>query len=196
MTEIIANKLYLGNMFDANNKEFIKEKDITSNGIGLYIVVSGFIQNANQTIQKEDKFLLFTDINSTKETIKEMIKGLFREFGLFQYLNIPILEYKLEMGYQFGELLDNPRENYFILRTPFDFKRASFKLFLDRSFNNKILYLLNKNNHLMSSFINELNWHRIRIHISSFLNSKSGYIFLGNIRNTDVISSIFQGISN
>ena len=29
MTEIIANKLYLGNMFDANNKEFIKEKDIT-----------------------------------------------------------------------------------------------------------------------------------------------------------------------
>ena len=66
----------------------IKEKDITSNGIGLYIVVSGFIQNANQTIQKEDKFLLFTDINSTKETIKEMIKGLFREFGLFQYLNI------------------------------------------------------------------------------------------------------------
>ena len=29
MSEIIKNKLYLGNLFDANNVEFIKEKDIT-----------------------------------------------------------------------------------------------------------------------------------------------------------------------
>jgi protein-tyrosine phosphatase len=29
MSEIIKNKLYLGNMFDANNSQFIKEKSIT-----------------------------------------------------------------------------------------------------------------------------------------------------------------------
>ena len=29
MSEIIKNKLYLGNLFDANNVQFIKEKDIT-----------------------------------------------------------------------------------------------------------------------------------------------------------------------
>ena len=106
MTEIIANKLYLGNMFDANNKEFIKEKDITC----IICVAEGVkINNNNQNI-KIYKYDLQDDyecnislylqeigliINSEKVFLVNCLAGVSRSSTFFiayliKYFNISL----------------------------------------------------------------------------------------------------------
>jgi len=71
MSEIIKNKLYLGNMFDANNEEFIKTNNITC----IICVAENLKFNINNPDVKKYKYEL-------KDDDTEDISLYFNEIGL------------------------------------------------------------------------------------------------------------------
>lgn len=104
MSEIIKNKLYLGNLFDANNAQFIKEKDITC----IICVAEGLKINNNNPNVKIYKYELQDDyqcnislylqeigkiINSEKIVLVNCLAGVSRSSTfviayLIKYFNI------------------------------------------------------------------------------------------------------------
>lgn len=185
-------------ILDKHNKFSVAiNEQISENiGVGLYLVINNTIGFANKTEQSEERLLIHVEDYSEPETITEMKKSLVREFSLYKYLdfltdkNGRIIEsyYSLLPDNQYNQF-----DNSIILKTPFDFKTFDFNTSRKNVFDRKIVYVLNNIFHRTSSFINDLDWHNIRIQMSSFLNTGSGYIFLGNIKNTSIITSVFEG---
>lgn len=193
VTKKIKSKYILD---DSNNFIVLKsEQNLSNNGVCLYFVVSNTVIFENKNIQSDNFFLLHVEQAFTDGIVIEMKNALIREISMYQYLNINPTFNESIIKINFKSAVDFLPDEKAIIKTPFDFKRADFNTFLKNLFDCKILVYLNKINHLKSSFINVLDWHNIRIHVSSFLNTNSGYIFLGNIKNTNIVTSIFDGRS-
>ena len=181
---------------DVNN--FIlpsKENDPDEQGVGLYLVVNntkGFRQKSEQS---EERFLLHAENMTNFETIQEIKRSLSREFGLYKYLDFQTADYERTIATHYGLMSENEFETILTLKTPFDFKTFDFITSRNNLFDRKTLHVLNNILHQTSSYIHVLDWHKIRTEVSSFLNTGRGYIFLGNIKNTDTITSVFEGIS-
>jgi hypothetical protein len=171
----------------------IKEQIPDENGVGLYLVVNNTIGFAHKTEQSEERFLLHSENCFNYEMVLEIKKSLVREFGLYKYLDFRTTKYERIVNSQFDIKSQHTIGNILILKTPFDFKSANFLEFNNNLYNRKILYFLNNISHQKSAFLNDLNWHNIRIQVSSFLNTGNGYIFLGNIKNFNKVTSVFNG---
>jgi Putative DNA-binding domain len=195
--EAVSFKIKANYILDDSNVFMVsKTKQNTENrGVGLYLVINNTTILNDKTVQTEERFLLHVETTTTIEIIAEMKNALVREFGLYQYLNIEttfkerVIKICLNVEIEF---LPDEKE---VLKTPFDFKTADFNTSAINLFNRKIIYVLKTVFHRNTSFINVLDWHNIRTHVSSFLNTGNGYIFLGNIKNTNTISSVFEGKS-
>ena len=176
------------NVFTVSNTE----QNTENHGVGLYLVINNTAILDDKTVQTDERFLLHVESATTIEIVAEMKNSLVREFGLYQYLNIETTfkEHVIKICLNVEtEFLPDEKE---VLKTPFDFKTADFNTFAINLFNRKIIYVLKTVFHRNTSFINVLDWHNIRTHVSSFSNTGSGYIFLGNIKNTNTISSVFE----
>lgn len=193
----VDNKIKSHYILDDSNifKVLQTEKDIENQGVVLYLVICMTSIFENKTIQSEERFLLHVEHASTDEIVFEIKNALVREFGLYQYLYIDPSFNERVIKIHFKSEIDSLPDEKAIIKTPFDFKTAYFNTSDIYHFNRKTLFLLKTIHHRKTSFIDVLDWHNIRIQISSFLNTGSGYIFLGNIKNTNNISSVFEGKS-
>jgi hypothetical protein len=193
----IDNKIKLHYILDDSNifKVLQTEKDIENQGVVLYLVICITSIFENKKIQSEERFLLHVEHASSDDVVTEMKNALVREFGLYQYLNIDPGFNERVIKINFKSENDFLPVEKSIIKTPFDFKIADYNTSTINLFNRKILFLLKTIHHRKTSFIDVLEWHNIRIQMSSFLNTGSGYIFLGNIKNTNTISSVFEGKS-
>lgn len=193
----VDNKIRSHYILDDSNifKVLQTEKDNENQGVGLYLVISNVTFFENRNIQSEERFLLHVEHASSEEVVIEMKNALVREFGLYQYLNIDPGFNERVIKIHFKSEIDSLPDEKAIIKTPFDFKTAYFNTSDSYHFNRTILFLLKTIHHRKTSFIDVIDWHNIRIQVSSFLNTASGYIFLGNIKNTNTITSVFEGKS-
>lgn len=193
----VDNKIKSHYILDDSNifKVLQTKKDNENQGVVLYLVICMTSIFENKNIQSEERFLLHVEHASSDEVVIEMKNALVREFGLYQYLNIDPSFNERVIKINFKSENDFLPVEKSIIKTPFDFKTADFNTSSINLFNGKILVLLNSIHHRTASFINVLDWHNIRIQMSSFLNTGSGFIFLGNIKNTNTIASVFEGKS-
>lgn len=173
-----------------------KDQNIENQGVCLYLVISNTIVLDNKTELLEERFLIYAETFSTPENVIEMKKALLREYGLYKYLNIETSKFERTILSYFGQITRNFPDEITILKTPFDFKTSDFETSKKNLFDRKITSVLNNVNHEKAAFISNLDWHNIRIQVSSFLNTGNGYIFLGNIKNTNTITSVFESKSS
>jgi hypothetical protein len=193
----VDNKIKTHYILDDSNifKVLKTENNIENQGVGLYLVISNVTFFDNKKIQSEERFLLHVEHASSDEVVIEMKNALVREFGLYQYLNIDPGFNERVIKIHFKSEIESLPDEKSIIKTPFDFKTADFNTSSIRLFNRTALWHLNNIHHKKCAFIEVLDWHNIRIQMSSFLNTGSGYIFLGNIKNANAISSVFEGKS-
>lgn len=169
------------------------ENNFGLNGIAIYMVVNEPIQYMDKLDQIEDRYLIYSIQNVTGNTIESIKHSLIREYGY--YRNSKIDTSKMEDSVSLiskskSKLSFQSNSVFTILKTPFDFFFARFKMNEIASYNERVAKDFEVVNLKKTTFISKLDWHTIRLHITSFLNTEGGKIYLGKVSNKQIINCL------
>lgn len=176
-----------------NNTVSFSENNFGSDGIAIYMVVKEPIEYMDKTDNLEDRFLIYCvqDLSEIKiETIK---KSLIREYGYYRYSKIDTS--KIEISISFlkkakSKMSYQTKLTYTTLKTPFNDFFSIVKSDNSDVFNAKVVQDFKVIDLKTTTFISKLDWHTIRVHVASFLNTDGGKVYLGKFINNQMINCI------
>jgi hypothetical protein len=157
------------------------------------MVVKEPIEYMDKTDNLEDRFLIYCvqDLSEIKiETIK---KSLIREYGYYRYSKIDTS--KIEISISFlkkakSKMAYQTKLTYTTLKTPFNDFFSIVKSDNSDVFNAKVVQDFKVIDLKTTTFISKLDWHTIRVHVASFLNTDGGKVYLGKFINNQMINCI------
>lgn len=164
------------------------ENNFGIDGIAIYMVINQPIDYMNKVDIKEDRYLIYSVQNLTASTIETLKHSLIREYGYYRHSRIDTKLFESEISFY---KLPKPKfvqSNlcYRILKTPFDFYFATVKLDNSNLFCSEVTKDFKVIDLKRTTFISQLDWHKIRLHTASFLNTDGGKVYLGKFVNSKI----------
>lgn len=169
------------------------ENNFGLDGISIYMVVNEPIEYMDKMDNAEDRFLIYAVQNLSETKIEFIKNSLVREYGYYRHskINTSLIEDsisfitkpKFKLVYQSNII-------YTILKTPFDFFFAKVKNDDMNLYNARVAQDFKVIDLQKTTFISNLDWHTIRVQITSFLNTDGGKVYLGKVVNNKIINCI------
>jgi hypothetical protein len=169
------------------------ENNFGLDGIAIYMVVNEPIEYMGKVDNVEDRFLIYSIQNLTEEKIENTKQSLIREYGYYIFSKIETFNYEDNLDIvsrKKTKMLNETIYNYTIIKTPFDFYFAKIKIDDSNLFCSKVAYDFKIINLINTTFISKLDWHTIRIHITSLINTDGGNVYLGKYVNGKIINCL------
>jgi Putative DNA-binding domain len=169
------------------------ENNFGIDGIAIYMVVNEPIDYMDKLDKAEDRYLIYAVQNLTEEKIENLKNSLIREYGYYRYSKIDISKEE-EHVKMFTRKKNKSGYNsilaFTIIKTPFDFYFAKIKIDDSNLFCSKVANDFKVINLKNTTFISKLDWHSIRVHVASFLNTDGGKVYLGKFVNGKIINCL------
>lgn len=169
------------------------ENNFGIDGIAIYMVVNEPIDYMEKLDNFEDRYLIYAVQNLTEEKINNIKHSLIREYGYYRHAKIDTSIDESEVNFISNNNSNNCFQSnivYTTLKTPFDFYFAKIKIDDDNLFYKKVAYDFKVINLKTTTFISKLDWHTIRVHVASLINTKGGNVYLGKYVNGKIINCI------
>jgi hypothetical protein len=176
-----------------NYKVTFAEDNFGLDGIAIYMVVNDPIDYMNKLDKVNDRFLIYSVQNLNEEKIETLKHSLIREYGYYRNSKIDTSRFESEVSIisKCKPKIGKPTEHvYTILETPFNFFFAKIQVANSNQFCEKVLNDFKVIQLKNTTFISKLNWHTIRIHIASMLNTEGGNVYLGKYTNGKIINCL------
>ncbi|MFY8187672.1 MAG: RNA-binding domain-containing protein [Flavobacterium sp.] len=176
-----------------NYKVTFAEDNFGIDGIAIYMVVNDPIDYMNKLDNVNDRFLIYSVQNLDEEKIETLKHSLIREYGYYRNSKIDTSRFESEVSIisKSKPKIGKPTEHvYTILETPFNFFFAKVQIANSDHFCEKVLHDFKVIQLKNTTFISKLNWHTIRIHIASMLNTEGGNVYLGKYSNGKIINCV------
>ena len=169
------------------------ENNFGIDGIAIYMVINQPIDYMNKVDNKEDRYLIYSVQNLTATTIENIKHSLIREYGYYRHSRIDTKLFESEISfYKIPKPKFSYESNlcYTIIKTPFDFYFAKIKLDNSNLFCSEVTQDFKVIDLKRTTFISQLDWHKIRLHTARFLNTDGGKVYLGKFVNNNIISCL------
>lgn len=169
------------------------ENNFGLDGIAVYMVVNKPIKYMEITDKKEERYLIYSIKNLTETNFETIKNGLIREYGYYRNSNIETKKFEDELI-----IMNDSKSNYYknqnivytILKTPINFVFTASKINDSKFFLENVLHDFKVIDLQKTTFISKLNWHIIKMHIASFINTNGGRVYLGKFINKQIMNCI------
>lgn len=179
---------------DINNYDIsFAENNFGLDGIAVYMVVNYRTKEQNKIVENnEERHLIYSIKNLSEKNVETIKHALIKEFEYYYKLKI------VTTNHQDGlTLLNSPESNgiagktiYKIIKTPTNFYFKDFKTYESELFREDVAQDFKVIDLQKATFISNLDWHIVNIHIASFINTNGGKIYLGKVYKNQIINCI------
>lgn len=169
------------------------ENNFGIDGIAIYMVVNEPIEYMDKQDNVEDRYLIYSVQNLTEEKIETLKNSLIREYGYYRNAKIDTSKEEDEVklfSRKKSKLGFNSMLVFTIIKTPFDFYFAKIKIDDSNIFCSKVANDFKVINLKNTTFISKLDWHSVRVHVASLLNTNDGNVYLGKFVNGKIINCL------
>lgn len=176
-----------------NYTVLFSENNFGIDGIAIYMVVNEPIEYMGKLDTVEDRYLIYAVQNLTEDKINNIKHSLIREYSYYRHAKIETSINEDEVNFTSNKKLKLCFQSnivYTILKTPFDFYFAKIKTDDDNLFYKNVAYDFKVINLKKTTFISKLDWHIIRVHVASLINTKGGNVYLGKYVDGKIINCI------
>ena len=169
------------------------ENNFGLDGIAIYMVVNKPIEYMDKLDNVEDRYLIYSVQNLTEGKIETLKNSLIREYGYYKNAKIDTSKEEDEVklfSRKKSKLGFNSMLVFKIIKTPFDFYFAKIKIDDSNLFCTKVANDFKVINLKNTTFISKLDWHSVRVHVASLLNTNDGNVYLGKFVNGKIINCL------
>lgn len=170
------------------------ENNFGLDGIAIFMVINQRTNKHNDFFESnEERHLIYSVQNLSKDNVENIKRALIKEFRYYNQLNISTSKFQDELTLKDNlesESFFNNEVVYKILKTPIDFYFIALKTYQSHLFTEQVKIDFEAIDLKTTTFISKLDWHTIRIHIASFLNTDGGRIYLGKFVKNQIINCL------